>query len=209
MITASGLGGYFFCPFLGNRCSQVKLEMNIKKVDDKPMVIHTMKKAMLYIVKKKGEDKPIKRMLEQNRYTRYPEKYFTFVKTVSVQGGKVSKHIDGIKALPATGGKFAFEFPATDVSIEYQRGNGALDNGHVKVISEEPYLVMKATDFGRGKSKDAYDIYYTVNNFQGVVRALVEEFIPYKNKDLVRFMCEKLSEKFASGVHAGPVEMIK
>ncbi len=32
--------------------------MNIKKVDDKPMVIHTKKKATLHIVKKKSKDKP-------------------------------------------------------------------------------------------------------------------------------------------------------
>ena len=32
--------------------------MNIKKVDDKPMVIHTKKKATLHIVKKKCKDKP-------------------------------------------------------------------------------------------------------------------------------------------------------
>ena len=32
--------------------------MNIKKVDDKPMVIHTKKKATLHIVKKKSNDKP-------------------------------------------------------------------------------------------------------------------------------------------------------
>lgn len=32
--------------------------MNIKKVDDKPMVIHTKKNATLHIVKKKSKDKP-------------------------------------------------------------------------------------------------------------------------------------------------------
>ena len=59
----------------------------------------------------------IKRILEKNGYTRHPEKYFTFVKTVEIQeipfdvdvdflsgkyggtGGQVSKHVDGIKAL--------------------------------------------------------------------------------------------------------------
>ena len=84
-------------------------------------------------VKKAESYKTIKRLLEQNGYSRHYEKYFTFVKTVRVQGieydvdvdflsgkyggdgGNVSKHIEGIKALPATGGNFAFEFPATDV----------------------------------------------------------------------------------------------
>ena len=49
-------------------------------------------------------------------------------------GGNVSKHVDGIKTLPATGGNFAFEFPPMDVCIEYKRSDGALDIGHVNVI---------------------------------------------------------------------------
>ena len=167
----------------------------------------------------------IKRLLEKNGYKRHPRKYFTFVKTINVQGvsydvdvdflagqyggdsGSKSKHVDGIKALPATGGNFAFEFPATDVRIEYIREDGALDSGHIKVISVVPYLVMKTKALGRGKPKDAYDIYCTLDNFKGGVRALAKEFMPYKDKKLVRSMCEKLSEKFASGAHAGPVDV--
>ena len=63
--------------------------------------------------------------------------YFTFIKTIVLDGvsydvdvdflsgkyggdgGNVSKHVDGIKTLPATGGNFAFDFPPTDVKIEY------------------------------------------------------------------------------------------
>ena len=167
----------------------------------------------------------IKRLLEKNGYKRHPRKYFTFVKTINVQGvsydvdvdflagqyggdsGSKSKHVDGIKALPATGGNFAFEFPATDVRIEYIREDGALDSGHIKVISVVPYLVMKTKALGRGKPKDAYDIYCTLDNFKGGVRALAKEFMPYKDKKLVRSMCEKFSEKFASEAHAGPVDV--
>lgn len=168
----------------------------------------------------------IKRTLEQNGYRRHPEKYFTFVKTVYVQGvpydvdvdflsgkyggdgGNVSKHIDGIKALPATGGNFAFDFPPTDVKIEYTRSDGALDSGHVNVISIIPYLVMKTAALGRGKPKDAYDIYCTIDNYPGGVRALAKEFLPYKDKKLVQQMCQKLGEKFASTEHAGIVDVV-
>ena len=112
----------------------------------------------------------IKRLLEKNGYKRHPRKYFTFVKTINVQGvsydvdvdflagqyggdsGSKSKHVDGIKALPATGGNFAFEFPATDVRIEYIREDGALDSGHIKVISVVPYLVMKTKALGRWRT---------------------------------------------------------
>ena len=127
-------------------------------------------------IKRAESYKTIKRLLQQNGYRRHPEKYFTFIKTVFVQGvkydvdvdflsgkyggdgGNVSKHVDGIKTLPATGGNFAFEFPPEDVRIEYRRFDGALDIGHVNVISAVPYLVMKTAALGRGKPKDAYDI---------------------------------------------------
>ena len=176
-------------------------------------------------IKKAESYKTMKRLLEQNGYRRHPEKYFTFVKTVMVQGmaydvdvdflsgkyggdgGNVSKHVDGIKTLPATGGNFAFEFPPTDVSIEYVRQDGALDRGHANVISVVPYLVMKTAALGRGKPKDAYDIYCVIDNYRGGVRALTNEFVPYAEKELVRAMCRKLDEKFASAQHAGPVDV--
>lgn len=177
-------------------------------------------------IKKAEGYKTIKRLLMQNGYERHPEKYFTFVKTIVVQGvpyevdvdflsgkyggdgGNVSKHIDGIKALPADGGNFAFEFPPTDIKIEYTRSDGALDIGHVNVISIVPYLVMKTMALGRGKPKDAYDIYWVINHYSGGVKALATEFTPYIGKELVQQMREKLQEKFASINHAGPADIV-
>ncbi len=168
----------------------------------------------------------IKRILERNGYKRHPKNYFTFVKQVEINGvsydvdvdflsgkyggdgGTVSKHVDGIKALPATGGNFAFEFPAFDVKIEYQRPDGTKDIGHVNVVSIVPYLVMKSAALGRGKAKDAYDIYITITNYPGGVQKLAEEFLPYKDKELVQQMRQKLSEKFASPEHAGPIDIV-
>ena len=177
-------------------------------------------------IKKAESYKTIKRLLVQNGYAKHPEKYFTFVKTVVVQGvkydvdvdflsgkyggdgGNVSKHIDGIKALPATGGNFAFEFPPTDVKIEFTRSDGALDSGHVNVISVVPYLVMKTMAMGRGKPKDAYDIYCTIDNYPGGVKALAAEFASYIDKELVQKMKDKLQEKFASVNHSGPADIV-
>jgi len=123
-------------------------------------------------------------------------------------GGAVSKHIDGIKALPATGGNFAFEFPPKEVKIDYTRPDGALDSGHVRVISIIPYIVMKTAALGRGKPKDAYDIYYCINHYEGGIKMLLNEMLPYKDKGLIKSTCEKLSEKFASPNHSGPVDIV-
>ena len=169
----------------------------------------------------------IKRILTKNGYRKHddPQKYFTFVKTVKIDGvdydvdvdflsGKyggdgenVSKHVDGIKALPATGGNFAFDFPPENVKIEYQRPDGALDFGNVRVIAIVPYLVMKTAALGRGKPKDAYDIFYTIDNYPGGVRELTKEFLPYSGRELIQEMCQKLKEKFASPEHAGPTDV--
>lgn len=169
----------------------------------------------------------IKRILIRNGYRKHSEKYFTFVKTVTVDsvpydvdvdllsgkyggnGGNISKHVAGIKALPATGGNFAFDFPAEDVTIDYFRPDGAHDRGHVKVISIIPYIVMKSAALGRGKPKDAYDIYYCIDRYEGGARRLLEEMLLYKDKKLIRETREKLSEKFASPEHAGPVDIVR
>jgi hypothetical protein len=168
----------------------------------------------------------IKKILEKHEYRPHPDKYFSFVKTVMVDSipydvdvdflsgkyggtsGKRSKHVDGIKALPATGGNFAFEFPPENVEIKYKRPDGALDTGHVNVVSAVPYIVMKTEALGRGKPKDAYDIYCVINSYPGGVLELVKEFVPYMQKTLIQNMCVKLDEKFASPDHAGPADIV-
>ena len=63
---------------------------------------------------------------------------------------------------------------------------------------------MKAAALGRGKHKDAYDIYFCVKNWPDGIDALAKCFEPVRTHGLVREMCEKLMEKFASPEHAGP-----
>ena len=67
---------------------------------------------------------------------------------------------------------------------------------------------MKAAALGRGKPKDAYDIYYCINHYEGSVRMLLQEMLPYKDKGLIKETCERLSEKFASPNHAGPTDIV-
>lgn len=176
---------------------------------------------------KQGEGyETIKQILTKNGYSKHPTKYFTFVKTIKIDGfdydvdvdflsgkyggndGNTSKHVDGIKTLPATGGNFAFEFPPVSVQIEYRRSDGALDIAHVQVISIVPYLIMKTAALGRGKPKDAYDIYYCINHYQGGVQALTKELSFHKDQKLLQEMCTKLKEKFASPEHSGPKDIV-
>ena len=86
------------------------------------------------------------KILLRNGYKEHPEKYFSFVKQVQVDGisydvdvdilagmyggtqkKKRSQHVQGVKALKATGGNFAFEFDPQTVRIEAERTDGAMD----------------------------------------------------------------------------------
>ena len=177
-------------------------------------------------VQKKRGYATIKEILEKHRYRKSPAHYFTYTKSVTVdavtydvdvdflsgkyggEDGSFSKHVDGIKTLPATGGNYAFEFPPVNRTIDYTRPDGAKDVGHVNIVSIVPYIVMKTLALGRGKPKDAYDIYCCINGFDGGIRQLTRAFIPHRDRELVKQMCEKLSEKFASPDHAGPTDIV-
>lgn len=57
-----------------------------------------------------------------------------------------SQHVQGNKALKATGGNFAFEFPAQKISVEAERPDGAIDVANVSVVAVVPYIIMKSIE---------------------------------------------------------------
>ena len=58
--------------------------------------------------------------------------------------------------------------------------DGGKDEVEIKVASLLPFLVMKAMALdSRLKEKDAYDIYYCLDNYQGGLDAVVAEIIPF------------------------------
>ncbi len=167
------------------------------------------------------------RILLKNGYREHPEKYFSFIKTVEVQdvfydvdvdilagmyGGtqekKRSQHVQGMKALKATGGNFAFDYPSQKIYLETKRPDGAVDVANVSVIAVVPYLIMKTAAMGRGKAKDAYDIFFLIRHYRGGAKELAKEFQSNAGNKLVQEMKEKLSGKFASLNHAGPKDIV-
>ena len=165
-------------------------------------------------------------ILRRNGYKEHPDKYFSFVKTVEIDGiaydvdvdilagmyggtqpKKRSQHVQGMKALKATGGNFAFDFPAQKIRVEARRPDGAMDVADANVIAVVPYLIMKTAAMGRGKAKDAYDIYFLIKHYKGGVSELAKEFRIKKDRKIVLHMIEKLKGKFASVDHAGPKDV--
>ncbi|MDD3363206.1 MAG: hypothetical protein PHW34_16215 [Hespellia sp.] len=113
-----------------------------------------------------------------------------------------------MRALKATGGNFAFKFPPQEIKVEAKRPDGAIDVATVNVIAVVPYLIMKTAALGRGKAKDAYDIYFIVKHYAGGVRKLANEFTKVQDQKLVLDMKQKLSDKFSSEKHSGPKDVL-
>lgn len=166
------------------------------------------------------------KILLKNGYTEHPEKYFSFIKTVEIDGEKYdvdvdilagiyggtaskkrSQHVQGIKALKVTGGDFAFEFPPQQVKIQAERVDGAIDSAVINVVAVVPYMIMKTAAMGRGKAKDAYDIYFVIKHYAGGVEALAKEFDTVRDRPMVNEMKEKLLDKFGSENHSGPKDV--
>lgn len=166
------------------------------------------------------------KILLRNGYKEHPEKYFSLVKQVQIDGilydvdvdilagmyggtqkEKRSQHVQGVKALKATGGNFASEFDPQTVRIEAERIDGALDVARANVIAVVPYFVMKTSAMGRGKAKDADDLYFLIKHYPSGVNGLSKLFENYKDLKIILEMKEKLVEKFASPNHAGPSDV--
>lgn len=168
----------------------------------------------------------ISRILTNNGYQKHDKQFFTFVKVITIDeidysvdvdilagkyGGtdsKFSQHVQGIKALRATGGNFAFEVPLQEINLESQRPDGSIDYAKVSVVAVVPYFIMKVAALGRGKAKDAYDLYYLLKNYVGGIDALILEFQPYKKEIIVQNMKSKLREKFKTENHSGVQDII-
>lgn len=167
------------------------------------------------------------RILLGNGYREHPDKYFSFIKTVKINeididvdvdilagmyGGtnnlKRSQHVQGIKALKVTGGNFAFEIKPQTIKIKAKRVDGAIDVGKVNVVGIVPFIIMKTMALGRGKAKDAYDIYFVIKNYDGGVKELAYLFNLVKDKALVKEAIDKLSDKFSSLDASGPKDIV-
>ncbi len=169
----------------------------------------------------------IARVLESNGYRKHPQHFFSYVKTVIVnsipfdvdvdflagrEGGTTdarrSQHVQGIKALKTRGANKAFDFPVQIVKLSGRRPDGALDTADVRLVSVVPYFIMKSEALGRGKRKDAYDLYFVLRRYPGGCRALAAEFVPFVDQPMVKSMEEKLWEKFGSIESAGVKDVV-
>jgi predicted nucleotidyltransferase len=82
--------------------------------------------------------------------------------------------------------------------------DGALDEVQVQISSVVPFLIMKGMAMeDRRKAKDAYDIYFVIQNYPGGLDEVVKAFEPYLKMPLVQEGLKKIAGKFASIDHVG------
>jgi hypothetical protein len=120
--------------------------------------------------------------------------------------GKSHRHqkIQGGMARKTRGCDLAFENPVV-VTIEGELPGGAKDTVKIQVASIVPFLVMKGMALNdRLKEKDAWDIYYCIQNYPGGLETLVAEFRPHLNHGLVQEGLQKIAQHFQTEGHAGP-----
>lgn len=170
----------------------------------------------------------LKQKMQSAGYQRIPEKFFAYHKTVEVEGngvevevdflsgkygqrrkGGMSQHVSGIRALPADGGAYAFTFPATQIMVEAKGKDGQNQSAMVPLVSIIPFFTMKISAMkGRDKNKDAYDLYFLLQNWDGGFEALAQEFRPYREQPFIQSCLDTLGESFASLSAKGPSQIV-
>jgi predicted nucleotidyltransferase len=148
---------------------------------------------------------------------------FIFNRTVLIEGNEITVQVDmlsgeyqgtskshrhqkiqGGLARKTRGCDLVFDDPVI-VTIEGKLPDGARDTVKVRVSSIVPFLVMKGMALDeRLKEKDAWDIYYCVQNYPAGLDHLIEEFKPHLKHRLVKEGLEKIAKHFASEKHVGP-----
>ena len=122
--------------------------------------------------------------------------------------GTVRSHrhqrVQGVHARKVRGCDIAFNDPK-EVTIDGELPGGGKDSVQVKVASITSFLVMKGIALDeRLKEKDAYDIYFCVQNYPGGLDGLAEELKSHLHHGLVREGLAKIAKHFASPRHVGP-----
>ena len=123
-------------------------------------------------------------------------------------GGTGRKHrtqnVQDIHPRKARGVDLAFEMPEK-IEITGDLPGGGRDTETVQVSAIAPFLVMKGMALSqRLKEKDAWDIYFCLQNYPGGIGALADEFHPILDHPLVQEGLCFIAEKFSAPESVGP-----
>ncbi len=127
-----------------------------------------------------------------------------------VDSGKKRRHepIQDVMALKARGVDLVYSrFKEVEISGELPNRGGKY-SAKCRVADVVPLTVMKAVCMeDRYKSKDAYDLYYTIRHYPGGLPAIVAALKPDLNNGLVKEALQRLQKLFESPDAAGPADI--
>ena len=120
------------------------------------------------------------------------------------------KLIEGFRVLKADGCGAAFHSPLT-MKLSGQMIGGAKNTVSLRVASVPDFLVMKAIALGmRDKPKDAYDICYCLDHYQGGIRELARSWrsrVDHES-DVAKALAI-LKQKFEGVDSYGPMQVVE
>ena len=118
-----------------------------------------------------------------------------------------TQQVQDLRARKARGADLAFD-AVKEIALEGTLPGGARDSVTLRIASVVPFIVMKGMALdSRLKEKDAWDIYYCLQNYPGGTEAVVDEFRPQVGEGLVREGLEKLAKHFSSVDSLGPTQV--
>jgi hypothetical protein len=113
--------------------------------------------------------------------------------------------IQDVKARKARGCDLAFCMNSS-ITVEATMPDGAKNEVEIKIPGIVPFLVMKGMAmWDTIKEKHAYDIYFSINHFEGGIDRLVTEFLPHASNTLVKEGLGKIKKMFEAIDSRGPV----
>ncbi len=167
----------------------------------------------------------ILKLLEKQGYVQSDKQPFIFYRSVKDKdgvpikieidllsgeyGGTKKSHrtqtIQDVKARKARGSDLAFSINSS-TKLRATMPDGAINEVKVTIPGAVPFLVMKGMAmWDTIREKHAYDIYFSIEHFEGGIDALVKEFQPHKSRSLVKEGLGKIRNLFESIDSQGPV----
>jgi hypothetical protein len=181
----------------------VDLALDARKL--KPMAYESIRKKLVDSAYQQAPDMP-------NRFFRLIENTTHEIKVDFITGEFADIAAEGthipIQEMPvwkARGVDLAFEFQQ-EVSIEGLLPGGEHNRLTVRLPAIGAYVCIKAITLSeRMKRKDAYDIYFCIDNYTGGYKALAAEFHAMQANPLVAQAISILRDKFFQLDSIGPV----
>jgi len=96
----------------------------------------------------------------------------------------------------------------TEIRLEQATLQGELASRVIRVCDAGAFVVLKAIAFrGRGERKDAYDIVYTLRNYDPGPEGVADQLRPHRDRPEVLRAFELQREDFATMDHVGPMRV--